>query len=55
MKNNKELEKLRSKMHECINKYGICDKRTLMASQKLDKLVALEQLVNERVGDNIGY
>jgi hypothetical protein len=51
MKNNKELEKLRSEMHECINKYGICDKRTLVASQKLDKLVTLEQLVIIRVED----
>ncbi|WP_238885031.1 aspartyl-phosphate phosphatase Spo0E family protein [Clostridium sp. YIM B02551] len=37
------IEKKREEVHEAIDMYGINDCRTLVKSQELDKLMAMEQ------------
>lgn len=34
--NKDEIDRLREEMHDCIDKYGLSDKRTIEKSQLLD-------------------
>lgn len=43
------IEKLRKELHECIEKYGTSDTRTIAKSQELDREVEIEQLKRETV------
>lgn len=37
------MKKLREKLHQAIDEYGISDERTISISQELDKLIYREQ------------
>jgi len=43
------IEKLRKELHECIEKYGTSDTRTIAKSQELDREMEIEQLRRETV------
>ena len=54
------MEKLREKLHQAIDEYGLTDERTVAISQELDKvvcqaqkLIAKELIESERVGAHI--